>query len=56
MAHQVIDANDVEPSHGVFRSLTAPLGVSAFKVHIYQTRFLSPQPLIHVYGWQSWTH
>jgi quercetin dioxygenase-like cupin family protein len=33
MAHQVIDANEVEASHGVFRGLTAPLGVSAFKVN-----------------------
>jgi quercetin dioxygenase-like cupin family protein len=33
MAYQVIDANDVEASHGVFRGLTAPLGVSAFKVN-----------------------
>jgi quercetin dioxygenase-like cupin family protein len=33
MAHQVIDANEVEASHGVFRGLTAPLGVSAFKIN-----------------------
>ena len=33
MAHQVIDANEVEASHGVFRGLTAPLGVSSFKIN-----------------------
>ena len=33
MAYQAIDANEVEASHGVFRGLTAPLGVSAFKVN-----------------------
>ena len=33
MAYQVIDANEVEAGHGVFRGLTAPLGVSAFKVN-----------------------
>jgi len=33
MAYRVIDANEVEASHGVFRGLTAPLGVSAFKVN-----------------------
>ena len=33
MAHAVIDANEVEMSHGVFRGLTAPLGVGAFKVN-----------------------
>jgi quercetin dioxygenase-like cupin family protein len=33
MAYQVIDANEVEASHGVFRGLTAPLGVSAFKIN-----------------------
>jgi len=33
MAYTVIDANEVEASHGVFRGLTAPLGVSAFKIN-----------------------
>ena len=33
MAYQVIDANEVEASHGVFRGLTTPLGVSAFKIN-----------------------
>jgi hypothetical protein len=33
MAHQVIDASEVEASHGVFRGLSAPLGVSAFKIN-----------------------
>jgi quercetin dioxygenase-like cupin family protein len=33
MAHTVIDANDVEASHGVFRGLSAPLGVGKFKVN-----------------------
>jgi quercetin dioxygenase-like cupin family protein len=33
MAHAVIDANEVEASHGVFRGLTAPLGVDSFKVN-----------------------
>lgn len=33
MAHVVVDANEVETSHGVFRGLTAPLGVSTFKVN-----------------------
>lgn len=29
----MIDANDVKPSHGVFRGLTAPLEVRAFKIN-----------------------
>src|SRR5437016_13161526 len=33
MAHMVIDANEVEAQHGVFRPLSEPLGVSAFKVN-----------------------
>ncbi len=33
MVHVVIDANDVEPQHGVFRGLSQPLGVGAFKVN-----------------------
>jgi quercetin dioxygenase-like cupin family protein len=33
MAHMVIDANDVEAQHGVFRGLSGPLGVGAFKVN-----------------------
>jgi quercetin dioxygenase-like cupin family protein len=33
MAHTVIDANDVEASHGVFRGLSAPLGVGQFRVN-----------------------
>src|SRR5260221_12563265 len=33
MAHMVIDANDIEASHGVFRGLSAPLGVGKFKVN-----------------------
>ena len=33
MAHVVIDANDVEAQHGVFRGLSEPLGVGAFKVN-----------------------
>jgi quercetin dioxygenase-like cupin family protein len=33
MAHTVIDANDVEASHGVFRAMSAPLGVGQFKVN-----------------------
>src|SRR3954454_5909296 len=32
MAHTVIDANDVESPNGVFRGLSAPLGVGTFKV------------------------
>ena len=33
MAHVVIDANDVEAQHGVFRGLSEPLGVGTFKVN-----------------------
>src|SRR5256885_17142529 len=33
MAHMVIDANDVEAPNGVFRGLSAPLGVGKFKVN-----------------------
>jgi quercetin dioxygenase-like cupin family protein len=33
MAHVVIDANDVDAQHGVFRGLSEPLGVGAFKVN-----------------------
>ncbi|MFZ1879109.1 MAG: cupin domain-containing protein [Gaiellaceae bacterium] len=33
MAHMVIDAADVESSNGVFRGLSAPLGVGNFKVN-----------------------
>jgi quercetin dioxygenase-like cupin family protein len=33
MAHTVIDASDVEASHGVFRGLSAPLGVGQFRVN-----------------------
>ena len=33
MAHRVVDASEVEASHGVFRGLSGPLGVSAFKVN-----------------------
>ena len=33
MAHVVIDANDVDVQHGVFRGLSDPLGVGAFKVN-----------------------
>jgi quercetin dioxygenase-like cupin family protein len=33
MAHSVVDANEVEAAHGVFRGLTAPLGVGNFKVN-----------------------
>jgi quercetin dioxygenase-like cupin family protein len=33
MAHTVIDANDVESPNGVWRGLTAPLGVGKFKVN-----------------------
>jgi quercetin dioxygenase-like cupin family protein len=29
----VVDASDVEASHGVFRGLSGPLGVGAFKVN-----------------------
>jgi quercetin dioxygenase-like cupin family protein len=33
MAHTVIDANEVESPNGVFRGLSAPLGVGTFKVN-----------------------
>lgn len=33
MAHRVVDANEVEASHGVFRALSAPLGVNGFRVN-----------------------
>lgn len=33
MAAQVIHASDVEASHGVFKPLTASLGVAGFKVN-----------------------
>ena len=33
MAHTVIDANDVASPNGVFRGLSAPLGVDKFKVN-----------------------
>jgi quercetin dioxygenase-like cupin family protein len=33
MSHMVIDASDVEAQHGVFRGLSAPLGVGAFRVN-----------------------
>src|SRR5439155_21370014 len=33
MGYTVVDANDVEASHGVFRGLSAPLGVGKFKVN-----------------------
>ena len=33
MAHTVIDVNDVEAPNGVFRGLSAPLGVGKFKVN-----------------------
>jgi quercetin dioxygenase-like cupin family protein len=33
MRYAVIDANDVEASHGVFRPLSGPLGVGTFKVN-----------------------
>ena len=33
MAHTVIDANEVAVSHGVFRGLSAPLGVGQFRVN-----------------------
>ena len=33
MAHTVIDASDVESPNGVFRGLSAPLGVGKFKVN-----------------------
>jgi quercetin dioxygenase-like cupin family protein len=33
MSYTVIDANDVEAQHGVFRGLSEPLGVGTFKVN-----------------------
>jgi len=33
MPHMVIDASDIEKQHGVFRGLSSPLGVGAFKVN-----------------------
>ena len=33
MAHTTLDAADIEASHGVFRALSDPLGVSAFRVN-----------------------
>jgi quercetin dioxygenase-like cupin family protein len=33
MAHSVVDASEIEASHGVFRGLSAPLGVGNFKVN-----------------------
>src|SRR5215813_8377129 len=33
MPHMVIDASDIEKQHGVFRGLSKPLGVGAFKVN-----------------------
>ena len=33
MTYSVVDASEVEASHGVFRALSAPLGVSAFRVN-----------------------
>src|SRR5262249_53187549 len=33
MAHTVIDASDIESPNGVFRGLSAPLGVGHFKVN-----------------------
>jgi quercetin dioxygenase-like cupin family protein len=30
---QVVDANEVEAQHGVFRALSAPLGVAGFRVN-----------------------
>lgn len=33
MAHVVLDASEVEAQHGVFRGLSGPLGVGAFKVN-----------------------
>jgi len=33
MAYSVIDASEIEARHGVFRPLSGPLGVSAFKVN-----------------------
>ena len=33
MAHRVIDATEIESPNGVFRGLSAPLGVGKFKVN-----------------------
>jgi quercetin dioxygenase-like cupin family protein len=33
MSYQVIHADEIEAQHGVFRPLSAPLGVGAFKVN-----------------------
>ncbi len=33
MAHTVIDVADIESPNGVFRGLTAPLGVGKFKIN-----------------------
>jgi quercetin dioxygenase-like cupin family protein len=33
MAYRVVDAADIEANHGVFRGLSAPLGVQAFRVN-----------------------
>jgi len=33
MAHQIVDANSVEASHGVFKPLRRVLGVSAFGIN-----------------------
>ena len=33
MAYRVVDANQIEASRGVFRALSAPLGVSAFAIN-----------------------
>src|SRR5271156_3354530 len=33
MSYRVVDASEVEASHGVFRGLSAPLGVTAFRVN-----------------------
>ncbi len=33
MSHRVIDGSEVEAQHGVFRALSDPLGVSAFRIN-----------------------
>ena len=33
MAHRVVDASEVEARHGIFRPLSEPLGLSAFRVN-----------------------
>jgi quercetin dioxygenase-like cupin family protein len=33
MAHRVVDVNQIEASHGVFRGLSEPLGVSSFAIN-----------------------